>query len=130
MKTKRKPLTIGVALGVFMQLLPAMVTAQESGQDRERASFILGAFITDRETRTRLDSDQGQGTRLDMEQDLGLDSSTTVARLDGYYWLTPRQRLDLSLFDLSRDATRRIDKTIEYGDETFSIDHSPNQDFP
>ena len=30
------------------------------------------------------------------------------------------------MFDLSRDASRRIDKTIEYGDETFSIDTDIN----
>jgi len=99
-----------------------MVTAQEPVQDRERASFTFGAFITDRDTRTRLDSGRGQGTSFDMEKDLGLASSTTVARLGGYYWFTPRQRLDFSLFDLSRNARRRIDKTIEFGDETFTID--------
>ena len=114
MKTKRMTLTIaGVALGVCTELLPATVTAQELGQDRERASLLLGAFITDRNTSARLDSNQGQGTDLDLEQDLGLEDSVTVFRLGGYYWVTPRQRLDFSVFDFSRDASIRIDETID-----------------
>ncbi len=111
-----------LTLGVGVQVLPEMATAQESGQNRARASVVLGAFITDHDARTRVDFAQTQGTDLDPEGSLELDPSTTVARLDGYYWLTPRQRLDFSLFDLSRDASKRIDKTIAYGDETFVID--------
>ena len=37
---------------------------------------MLGAFITDRQSNTRLDSDAGDGTDLDIEDDLGLESST------------------------------------------------------
>jgi len=111
-----------LTLGVSVQLLPETATAQEPRQDRASASVILGAFITNHDTRTRVDFDQSQGTDLDLEGNLGLKNSTTVARLEGHYWLTRRQRLDFSLFDLSRDASTRINKTIEFGDETFVID--------
>ena len=102
-------------------LLPTMTFAQET---RERASLMLGAFITDRDSNTRLDSDQGQGTDINLQDDLGLKRSLTVARLGGYYWMTPRQRLDFSFFDFSRSATRPIDETIEFGDQTFNINTS------
>ena len=72
----------GVALGVCMELRPAAVTAQEPAQDRERASLLLGAFITDRNQSARLDSDQGQGTDLNLEQDLGLTSLSYLAFLE------------------------------------------------
>jgi hypothetical protein len=87
----------------------------------ERASIVLGAFVTDRQSSTRLDSDAGEGTVIDLEEDLGLESSTSVARLGGYVWLGERHRLDGSYFDLSRSASAPVQETIEFGDQTFVI---------
>ena len=101
-------------------LLPLAASAQPT-EGAERASIMLGAFITDRESNTRLDSDNGTGTELDMEDDLGLESSTNVARLGGYVWLGRRHRLDGAYFDLSRTATIPIQETIDFGDQTFQI---------
>ena len=104
---------------VSVALLPLTASAQPAGE--ERASIMLGAFITDRQSNTRLDSDSGEGTDIDMEDDLGLESSTNVARLGGYVWLGERHRLDGSYFDLSRSAALPVQETIEFGDETFLI---------
>jgi len=102
-------------------LLPFAVGAQ-SVQDDERGSVLFGAFITDRETSTRLDSDAGPGTEIDLEDDLGLESSMSVVRLGGYLWLGRRHRFDAAWFDLSRDAATTIQETIHFGDDTFAID--------
>jgi hypothetical protein len=100
-------------------LLPTTSSAQD---DRERASILLGMFITDRATSARLDSNNGDaGSDIDLEDDLGLEDSTTVGRFGGYYWFNPRHRLDFSIFDLSRDASRTIQETIDFGDQTFQI---------
>jgi len=101
------------------QWLPLAADAQPAGE--KRASIMLGAFITDRESTTRLDSDFGEGTDINLEDDLGLESSTNVARLGGYVWLGERHRLDGAYFDMSRSASFPIDETIEFGDETFTI---------
>ena len=102
------------------QWLPLAANAQPN-QNSERASIMLGAFVTDRQSSTRLDSDSGSGTEIDMEDDLGLESSTSVARLGGYVWLGERHRLDGAVFDLSRSASFPIQETIDFGDETFAI---------
>jgi hypothetical protein len=102
-------------------LLPLSVSAQ-SGQDGERGSVLFGAFITDRDTSTRLDSDAGPGTEIDLEDDLGLETSMSVVRVGGYLWLGRRHRFDAAFFDLSRDATKPIQETIHFGDQTFEID--------
>lgn len=110
------PIVVGVA-----QWLPLAASAQPS-DNMERASILFGAFITDRDSSTRLDSDAGDGTDLDLEDDLGLESSTSVARLGGYFWLGRRHRIDGAFFDLSRSASIPIQETIDFGDETFEID--------
>jgi hypothetical protein len=104
----------------YVALLPLTANAQPT-DDGERASIMLGGFITDRQSSTRLDSDSGSGTDIDMEDDLGLESSTNVGRIGGYVWLGQRHRLDGAYFDLSRSAAIPIQETIEFGDETFAI---------
>ena len=112
---------IGIAAAlVWLELYPKAVNAQES--DRERAGIYVGAFITNRNTDARVDSSSGgSGSNVDLENDLGLESSTSVGRFSGYVWLSKRQRIDASYFDLSRPASRKIDKTINWGDQTFNI---------
>jgi len=118
---KRTPwLTAAMAL-VFAAALSSTAVAQEASR-RERGSVLFGAFVTDRDTSTRLDSANGDGTDIDLEDDLGLETSMSVARIAGYYWLTPRHRLDAGYFDLSRSATKPIQETIHFGDRTFVID--------
>ncbi len=116
-----------IAVISFGLLSPLPGLAQE--RQRERAGILIGAFITDRATETRLDTNSGLGTDIDFENDLGLESSTTVGRLGGYVWFKPKQRFDFSLFDLSRSASRRIDETIEFGDEIYDIDTVVNTQF-
>jgi hypothetical protein len=103
-------------------LLPTTSVAQEPQYMRERASVLLGMFITDRATSARLDDSSGSGgSDIDLENDLGLEDSTSVFRFGGYFWFKPRHRFDFSIFDLSRDATRQIQETIDFGDQTFQI---------
>ena len=105
-------------VGIGVQSLPVTADAQEA---RERSSFTIGVFITDRRSTARLDSTLGPGTDIDLENDLGMETSSTVARIGGYYWITPRQRLDFSFFDLSRTSTKQIDQMIDFGDEVFNV---------
>ena len=96
----------------------------------DRVSISLGAFITDRDTDTQLDSDAlGRGTVIDFEDDLGLQSSDSVFRLDGHYRFNQKHRVNFSVFDLSRHSSTAIQRDIQYGDEIFSIDTVVKADF-
>lgn len=100
----------------------SMAQAQEPA-NRERASIVLGVFVTEPEITARVDSSiNNAGTELNLGDDLGLETSATIARLGGYYWFNRRHRLDTSWFSLSLDGARTIDETIEFRDETFTID--------
>lgn len=87
----------------------------------ERFSIGLGGFIADQNTDTRLDTSLGNGTDIDLENDLSLDSSGTFFRADGYYRFNRKHRLDFSVYDLSRDGNTQINKQIQFGDQTFNI---------
>src|SRR5688572_3950629 len=100
---------------------PPLALAQ-GAPNRERGSVLLGAFVTDRDTTARLDSAFGEGTDIDLEEDLGLQSSMSVARIGGYYWFTPRHRFDASYFELTRSVTNPVQETIDFGNRTFTID--------
>jgi hypothetical protein len=110
---------------VLTLCLPAafpVAVAQETDYARERGSVVFATFITDRSTSARLDSDEGDGTDINLEDDLGLEGSTSAFRFGGSLWIGSRHRIDVSAFDLSRTASRRIEETINYGDEVFEID--------
>jgi hypothetical protein len=95
----------------------------------DRFSLSLGVFITDRDTDAQLDSSMDTGTDTDFESDLGLDSSDSVFRIDGYFRFSEKHRADFSIFDMSRNSSRQIDKDIQWGDRLFSIDTVVNSDF-
>ncbi|MDH5305248.1 MAG: hypothetical protein OEW64_14270 [Gammaproteobacteria bacterium] len=96
------------------------VLAQEAEFDR--FSLSLGVFLTDRDSKARLDGDvPNSGTPVDLEGDLGFDKSDSVFRLDGYFRFNEKHRIDFSAFDLSRKASKQIDKDIEWNGELFPI---------
>jgi hypothetical protein len=118
--TKVPGAVIGIAAALIgLQLAPQSASAQTG---RERGSIMLGAFVTNRNTEAQVDpSDGGSGSDIDLESDLGLESSSSVGRFGGYFWISPRQRLDVSYFDFSRTANKTLNKTIDFGDQTFQI---------
>jgi len=90
--------------------------------DDDRFSLSLGVFITDRDTEARFESSLGNGTDIDLETDLGLNSSDSVFRVDGYVRFSKRHRADFSVFDLSRKNSKQIEREIQWGDTLYSID--------
>ena len=105
--------------------VPQFAVAEDLEADR--FSLSLGVFITDRDTDTRLDGST-TGSDVNFEKDLGLDTSDTVFRLDGYYRFNERHRLDFSWFDLSRNGSKQINRDIQWGDTLYTIDTTVNTD--
>ncbi len=116
-----------VVIGLLL-LAPAGALAQSDPGDR--FSVSLGAFITNRDTDTRLDSDTlGTGTEIDFEEDIGLDRSDSVFRVDGHYRFRQKHRANFSVFDLSRDSSAAVQRDIQYGDRVFLLDTVVNANF-
>jgi len=123
--TKLTPGIAAILLGLSVFATPANATSL----DGDRFSLSLGVFITDRDTKARLDSDIAGGTDTDFETDLGLDASDSVFRIDGYFRFGERHRADFSAFDLSRKSAKQIEKDIQWGDTLYNIDTVIESDF-
>ena len=126
-----KPIRLLPLAALLVIGLPAVPSlADDSDDDFDHFSISLGVFLTDRESKSRLNGSLGDlGTIIDLESDLGLDRSDTVFRLDGYWRFNERHRIDLSVFDLSRQKTRVIDEEIEWGDTVYPINARIKSEF-
>jgi hypothetical protein len=110
-----------LSLATFM--FSGMPAAVAQSRDFNRFGLNLGVFITNRDTKTRLDGENpGSGTDVDLEADLGFRKSDSVFRFDGYFRFNERHRIDFSVFDLSRTASKRIQKDIEWDGTLYPID--------
>lgn len=109
------------SLALLFSAMPAI--AEQSADMDDRFSVSLGMFFTDRDSRMSLDGEvPNSGTDIDLEGDLGLDSSGTVFRMDGYFRFNERHRIDFSAFDLSRNGSKQIDEELVWDGEIYPID--------
>jgi hypothetical protein len=118
--------TILVSLGAMMLLQTP--TAMAQSDDYTKFGLSLGVFVTNRNSKTRLDGTAGmRGSDVDLEDTLGLDNSDTVFRIDGYYRFKKKHRLDFSVFDLS--ASILIQRDIEWNDTVYPINSTLDSSF-
>ena len=88
--------------------------------EEDRFKLSLGSFITDFDSEFKLSSDRiNRGTEISFEDDLGLDDSSTVIRLDGHYRFSSRHRINFSYFDLSRDGDTISTRPLIIDDTLF-----------
>ena len=130
---KQRPVGTGyvsLLMSVVVLMCLEMPTAMAQSDDDTKFSLSIGVFLTDRSSKTRVDGTAGMdGTEVDLEGDLGLNRSDSVFRIDGYYRFNQKHRLDFSVFDLSRTASKVIQKNIEWNDTLFPIDTTVDSDF-
>lgn len=97
--------------------------ASEKGYEWKRLGLTLGAqLIAGVSTVMHVDSPTfGVGTEIDLEDDLGLDDSRLMGRIDINWRMARKHELDFSLFRISRDGSRMLDRDIQIGDVVFPI---------
>lgn len=117
-----------VITGLTLCLMQGIAQGDEPIEQPWRIS--LGVFATQQDVDTRF-AVVGQGLVgdfIDFEEALGLRPNEFIARLDGHYRFRERQRLDFSVFDLSRDADISLEQEIEWNDSVFPVSAAVNTD--
>ncbi len=82
----------------------------------EKFSLSVGAFFSDTDSGVRIGS--GLGVDVDVEDVLGLEGHTSVARAESFWRFTKnrKHRLDLSWFALRRSANRQVGQDFDIRD--------------
>ena len=87
-----------------------------------KAGISFGAFASSTNSDIRL-SAKGLGVGIDLEEVLGLDTSSTVFRLDGFWRFSDnlRHRADLSWFSLNREGETALGQSIVIDGITYPV---------
>lgn len=108
-------LTVGLILFIFLSLAGTpLVWADDSERPWKTFTIKGGWYFPIQDTNVRLDGTGplGLGTEISLEDDLDLDEEVSSYRLDAEWRFFDRHRLNFSFFDLSREATSTLNKTI------------------
>jgi hypothetical protein len=96
---------------------PTASTTTQYPNLTQKFGLSLGvAAYSSFDTSIRVDSDTLVGAVVDLEETLGVDQSTSVGRLDGFYRFNPRHQVDFAYYDISRSGVRGIDEDIQVGE--------------
>lgn len=126
MRSHRAIQVVAPAAALLLLLSAGQGQAQSSsdyvaikGMD-ERFRLDLGGFFQEFTTTIRIDSaTTGLGTEVNLEDDLGLDSSQANFRADAYWRFGRHGRLDFAYTGWNRKANRVIDRDITIGDTVY-----------
>jgi len=112
-------------LVVFGLSLCGITLAEGYGHPLDKKfSVSAGAFITDHDTRIRLDTDSGPGTEVSLENDLGLDATTDVMRIDAAWRFSERHRALFGVFDLSQTGRKTLDSDLVIDGDTYLLNET------
>lgn len=88
-----------------------------------RFSIRVGLLLNDHETFARVDSKfLGRGTDVEVERELGLDTSTRDLRVDASFRLGRRHQIQAGYLALSRSGQTSLRSSIQWGDFVFPVD--------
>lgn len=86
----------------------------------ERFAVQVGVMWTSFGSTLRADSRElGEGTTIDLEEDLGLEPNRASFRVDGFWRLAARHRLEVGWTRWQRSGGRAIDKKIVFDDQVY-----------
>lgn len=110
---------------MILLILTALLQQADPPQKPNRLwrdfEFQIGGYYAGVDTTFDVKGENGIGGKIDAEDLLGLDSSVLSARLSASVALADRHRIHFDCFDLSRSASKRIGRDIEFGDTVYPI---------
>ncbi len=115
----------GLVIGIFAQ--KATDSSSQNGLKKapwfvERFKVGVGFFGPSNNTAIRLGSSNGLlGTNIDFENDLGFEKTTNTFAANIQWRSSRRSRFDLEYYQLNRKASKTLQRTIQFGDNTYNV---------
>jgi hypothetical protein len=100
-----------VCASAIVPATDAQAADEMIGFGKEKFQLNLGYYRPNYTTSAGV-ATNGAGATISGEDDLHLDSSVGVGRLDGYWRFADRHKLSFGYYDLSRDATGTLNRNI------------------
>lgn len=118
-----KYMLLGILLVFGSFLATASLAADWIKPGEERLKLGGGVFFPSFDTKLRVDDNTiGDGTGVDLEDDLGFSSSETTFWFGGYWRFAAKHRLSAGYFQFDRDATVTASTDITIGDKIFQAE--------
>ena len=88
----------------------------------ERFKISAGGFFTGLSSDMTLDiMADGENKTIDVEDDLGVNSSTNTFRLDAFWRVGPRHRINIGYYTLDRTGVNLLERDIEWEGVVYPI---------
>ena len=115
-----------LALIVFITTVAAAssqaLAEEESMVGLDKFKLEAGVFLPAIDSNLKITSKAiGEGTGIDLENDLGFDDTITIGRVGGYWRFAKRHRLYFGYYGFNRDASKEIEKQIEIDDKIYDV---------
>jgi len=118
----------GVALLLSLAAaVPGLAAAQDASWNvnpglQDTWTFQLGAYIPSVDTTASLNSSSGAiGTSVSLEDDLGFSDRKTLGSFFAGARLGQRWKIEFEYFELNRSHSKAINRTINWGDQTYTL---------
>lgn len=103
---------------LFLSLaLTSMLHAEEFGDTfKIRAG---GYLVSHNETTVSATTDALVGAKINLQDDLGMDTKTDTFRLDGHYRFNDYHKIEFSYYRIHTDSTNTIDEDLEWDGKVY-----------
>jgi hypothetical protein len=91
----------------------------------EKFKLTAGLFVPINNTKVQVGaSGSAAGTDIDFQKDLGFDAAQVTFLVNFQWRISRRSRINLSYYDMNRNATHTLQKDITFNDQTYHINSS------
>jgi hypothetical protein len=100
-----------------------VLASEESPVGQDKFKLSVGAFFPAIDSQVKIDSKEfGEGTEIDLEDDLGFDEDVNLGRIEGYWRFAPKHRFYLGYYGFDRNAEHILEEEIKWDDKVFVVD--------
>lgn len=97
------------------------VGTQAAAQGYPKFEISAGFFPMNFSTDAKLDTEENEGSDVNLEDDLGLRSKLQNFRIEGTWRFRPRHSVEFGYTSWKRDGDKDIDFPIDWGDKHFDV---------
>ncbi len=105
----------------LFSLLAIVAAASLYAQPQNDFAISVGWFPTNFSSSARLSPSSGQGSDINLEDDLGFNTNVQNLRLEGFWRFKPRHRVDFAYTSWRRSAETTLARDIQWGDGAFGV---------